>query len=44
MTDPSTMEPRKVRRRHLNPSIKLFIESMGVGFGLYVLLWLMAAI
>lgn len=31
-------------RRSLNPSIKLFIQSMGVGFGLYVLLWLMAAI
>lgn len=44
MTEPSAMEPRKVRRRHLNPSIKLFIESMGVGFALYALLWLLAAI
>ncbi|WP_255424265.1 hypothetical protein [Mitsuokella sp. AF21-1AC] len=31
-------------RRSLNPNIKLFIESMGVGLGLYALLWLLAAI
>lgn len=30
--------------RSLNPNIKLFIESMGVGLGLYALLWLLAAI
>ena len=31
-------------RRSLNQNIKLFIESMGVGFALYALFWLMAAI
>lgn len=31
-------------RRSLNPNIKLFFQSMVVGFGLYVLFWLMAAI
>lgn len=31
-------------RRSLNPSIKLFAQSMGVGFVMYVLLWLIAAI
>lgn len=31
-------------RRSLNPSIKLFIQSMGVGFVMCTLMWIMAAV
>lgn len=31
-------------RRSLNPNIKLFVQSMGIGLVLYVLLWLLAAV
>lgn len=31
-------------RRSLNPRIKLFIQSMGVGFVMCALMWIIAAI
>ena len=31
-------------RRSLNPNIKLFAQSMGVGFVMCALMWIMAAI